>query len=513
MLVGLCSISAQCNIDGPPRIIPDVKGSYSGGRLQPYLPKLSDHLNLQLAQLPKILLTVACWYLSVDMTAASQKYDFSVGGWVSQIVIRDLLLICLIGGVWDWILRLSSFAERLTPYKFDSAMPNATQMRRDMFWSGCATLLVSAQEVLLMRWWASGSFRRALFSAAPSDEISIPWGEENPFFGTRESAIFSSPEFRFVGAFHFSSWTLCFLAWAATIQYWRSVHFFCVHRAIHPWWDRDNTLRQGDIGAVLYHYVHSHHHKSYNPTAWTGISMYPIESVLYLSACLVPLLFRSGCHPLLALYTKIILIIDAQLGHDGYDDPGRGTYFHQLHHSHFECNYGTQAVPLDWAFGLFEDGRRYVRSYTTGQQLHQSALSDEAGSQVLTMEEVAGHKSRNDCWIVLSGLVLNVTDFLSEHPGGEQVILSKAGTDVTKVFDVIHKKSGGMTLVKQLAPNAQVGVVLDQPKGKDSSDSATSEAVGLLLTAIGDAVTQGALNLAFAILCASSWELFMGSRW
>jgi cytochrome b involved in lipid metabolism len=244
--------------------------------------------------------------------------------------------------------------------------------------------------------------------------------------------------------------------------------------------------------------------------------MYPIESVRYLSVCLVPLFFRSGCHPFLVLYGKIIALVDALLGHDGYDDPGRGTYFHQLHHAHFECNYGTQAVPLDWIFGWFEDGRRYMRSYATGQQLHQNTLSDEGGSRSLTMEEVALHNTRQDCWIVLSGLVFDVTDFLSEHPGGEKAILSKAGSDATLVFNAIHNKSGGMALVKQRAPNAQIGVLLDQGKGKDSSSSvevAHAESAGLLISGSEDVLVQIVINGAFAIMCTMAWSVLMGTSW
>ena len=41
-----------------------------------------------------------------------------------------------------------------------------------------------------------------------------------------------------------------------------------------------------------------------------------------------------------------------------------------------------------------------------------------------TMEEVAKHnKNKGDVWVVLNGRVLNVSNFLSQHPGGELAIL------------------------------------------------------------------------------------------
>merc|ERR1712113_625836 len=46
-----------------------------------------------------------------------------------------------------------------------------------------------------------------------------------------------------------------------------------------------------------------------------------------------------------------------------------------------------------------------------------------------TMEDVAKHTVKSDCWVVLDGKVLNVTSFLSQHPGGELAILTFAGKD------------------------------------------------------------------------------------
>ena len=35
-----------------------------------------------------------------------------------------------------------------------------------------------------------------------------------------------------------------------------------------------------------------------------------------------------------------------------------GDFFHQLHHRYFECNYGSEEIPLDRWFGSFHDGTR-----------------------------------------------------------------------------------------------------------------------------------------------------------
>lgn len=305
---------------------------------------------MQFSSLPKIAITILCWQYTVDFEAASHGYDWSAGGWVMKVVLRDLFLMVAIAGVWDYILYFSPLKERLAPYKFHTAggqakYPPLAQMKRDAFWTFSATLLASAQEVLLMRWWAGGSFKAALFGTPPAGETSVPWNE--PFFGTEETAVFSLPLDSLTGGalqpLHFHAYTGCFVAWTVTMLYWRIFHFWFIHRNMHPWFDRKNGLLQGDIGAFLYRWVHSHHHKSYNPTALSGFSMTPVESIAYIQAATIPLFFRSGCHPWLHLYTKMDLIVGAQIGHDGFDAPGGGSYYHQLHHAHFECNYGRAA--------------------------------------------------------------------------------------------------------------------------------------------------------------------------
>jgi len=55
-----------------------------------------------------------------------------------------------------------------------------------------------------------------------------------------------------------------------------------------------------------------------------------------------------------------------------------------------------------------------------------------------TKEEVAKHNTKEDCWVIVNGDVLNVTEFLPDHPGGELAILTFAGKDATEEFNMIH---------------------------------------------------------------------------
>jgi len=71
------------------------------------------------------------------------------------------------------------------------------------------------------------------------------------------------------------------------------------------------------------------------------------------------------------------------------------------------------------------------------------------------MEEVAKHNTKADCWVVVAGQVLDVTKFLSEHPGGELAILTFAGKDATEEFNMIHPPD----VIGKYAPDSIIGMV------------------------------------------------------
>jgi len=57
-----------------------------------------------------------------------------------------------------------------------------------------------------------------------------------------------------------------------------------------------------------------------------------------------------------------------------------------------------------------------------------------------SMAEIAKHRSIDDCWILVDGLVLDVTGFLPHHPASYQCILRKAGQSCDVDFK-FHSKS------------------------------------------------------------------------
>jgi len=72
-----------------------------------------------------------------------------------------------------------------------------------------------------------------------------------------------------------------------------------------------------------------------------------------------------------------------------------------------------------------------------------------------TKEEVAKHNKEDDCWVIVNGQVLDVTKFLSEHPGGKKAIMIYAGRDATEEFNMLHKPD----VVEKYAPQSIIGVL------------------------------------------------------
>ena len=64
-------------------------------------------------------------------------------------------------------------------------------------------------------------------------------------------------------------------------------------------------------------------------------------------------------------------------------------------------------------------------------------------------KEVAEHNSNKDTWLVIHNNVYDVTTFLNEHPGGEEVLIEKAGKDATENFEDVGHSSDAREMMKK----------------------------------------------------------------
>ncbi len=70
------------------------------------------------------------------------------------------------------------------------------------------------------------------------------------------------------------------------------------------------------------------------PSLLLPTTVHPVESSLYYSAALIPVMM--GAHPIIFLLFKFDLTMAALVGHDGHAFPGAGSQPHWLHHNNFE---------------------------------------------------------------------------------------------------------------------------------------------------------------------------------
>ncbi len=89
-----------------------------------------------------------------------------------------------------------------------------------------------------------------------------------------------------------------------------------------------------------------------------------------------------------------------------------------------------------------------ITSQTTNSPTNSSSSKSDSNSQQATatysIQDVAKHNSTSDCWLIVSGNVYNVTDFITQHPGG-QVIANYCGRNATQAFEGERSHRDGET--------------------------------------------------------------------
>ncbi|KAJ5781124.1 Flavocytochrome c [Penicillium paradoxum] len=78
-----------------------------------------------------------------------------------------------------------------------------------------------------------------------------------------------------------------------------------------------------------------------------------------------------------------------------------------------------------------------------------------------TMEEIAKHNTKEDLWIVVKGVVLDVTNWTEEHPGGANALFNFMGRDATEEFAMLHDD--------EVIPKYAGHIVIGRVKGQTPS--------------------------------------------
>lgn len=66
------------------------------------------------------------------------------------------------------------------------------------------------------------------------------------------------------------------------------------------------------------------------------------------------------------------------------------------------------------------------------------AKLDESKPCYYTWQQVAQHNRQESCWVIESGKVFDVTEFVSRHPGGNDFFMLAAGRDVTDLLPMVR---------------------------------------------------------------------------
>ncbi|XP_032458518.1 cytochrome b5 isoform X1 [Phocoena sinus] len=86
-----------------------------------------------------------------------------------------------------------------------------------------------------------------------------------------------------------------------------------------------------------------------------------------------------------------------------------------------------------------------------------------------TLEEIQKHNHSKSTWLILHYKVYDLTKFLEEHPGGEEVLREQAGGDATENFEDV----GHSTDARELSKTFIIGELHPDDRSKITKPSET----------------------------------------
>jgi sterol desaturase/sphingolipid hydroxylase (fatty acid hydroxylase superfamily) len=263
-----------------------------------------------------VILALVTWnFLQADL-AVTKTLAF---GWIGFMLLRNLVLMVVVFGFYHVTLYILKLQGTVGKYHPQGQTRNSKrflfndQVKDNMFFSIVSGVPIwTAWEVLYL--WLAGN---ALV----------------PYLSFAEHPVW-------------------FVVQLLLIPLWRGTHFYFVHRLLH--WK------------PIFPLFHSLHHKNPNPGPWSGMSMHPVEHLLYLSVVAIHFVIPS--HPVHFFLDSQLTALTPAQGHTGFQPPifkglwPAGDYFHYLHHRFVSCNYGIGNIPWDKWLGGFYDGEGSFRT-------------------------------------------------------------------------------------------------------------------------------------------------------
>ena len=243
-------------------------------------------------------------------------------GWATQVFAINLIATVVLASLLHWYLFVHSGQQMrlkfdIRPMEKSPRFTFSSQTWDNVFWTTASGVPIWSAWMVLYFWVAANGWVPAMERLAGSP--------------------------------------VWFIAFFFVIRFWQSFHFYWIHRLIHhPW---------------LFKNVHHLHHRNISVGPWSGLAMHPVEHVLYYSGILIH--FALPSHPLHVIFHMFSLSLGAVFSHSGFhkilvhdkETIKAGSFHHQLHHKYFECNYGSEEIPLDRWFGSFHDGTDAATDY------------------------------------------------------------------------------------------------------------------------------------------------------
>ncbi|MFS7925028.1 putative cytochrome b5-like heme/steroid binding domain, cytochrome b5, heme-binding protein [Helianthus anomalus] len=100
-------------------------------------------------------------------------------------------------------------------------------------------------------------------------------------------------------------------------------------------------------------------------------------------------------------------------------------------------------------------------------------------AKLVSLHEVSKHDNKNDCWLIISGKVYDVTPFLDDHPGGDEVLLLATKKDATEDFeDVGHSQNARNMLADYYVGDIDINSMPQKGKQPPGSQQAAASSGG-----------------------------------